>query len=287
MSTNPAEENAYVLDAESGAELARLVDQDMMITQAMGGLFPRDLDLSTITTILDVACGPGGWAVTAAYEHPEMRITGIDISHTVIQYARAQAQVRDLNNLTFRVMDATKTLDFSDESFDMINARAMVGFMPNTLWPAFIQEAFRLLRPGGILRLTDADDMGFTNSAAQETLSRMGVLALERVGKTFAPPGGRNAGLTPMLGRFLRRTGFVNIQREAHAIDFSASEPAHDTMCRDIMVASALAVPLLTKTKVASEAEIQELSQQAAADMLSDDFCGIWYLLSVWGTKPA
>lgn len=287
MSTNPAEENAYVLDAESGAEVARLIDQDTMITQAMGGLFPRDLDLSTINRVLDIACGPGGWALEVAFTHPEMQVTGIDISRAVIQYAQAQARVRDLDNLTFRVMDATKSLDFPDESFDMINARAMVGFMPNTLWPAFVQEAFRLLRPGGVLRLTDTDDMGFTNSAAQETLSRMGVLALERVGKTFAPAGGRNAGLTPMLGRFLRGAGFVNIQREAHAIDFSASEPAHESMCRDIMVAGALAVPLLTKTKVASEAEIQELSQQATADMFADDFCGIWYLLSVWGRKPA
>src|SRR5579885_2077842 len=263
MATNPAEENSYVLDAESGAEMARLIDQDIMITQAMGGLFPRDLDLSTIHRVLDVACGPGGWAVTVAFAYPQMQVTGIDISRTIIQYAQVQAQVRELENVTFRVMDATKPLDFADESFDMINARAMVGFMPNTGWPAFIREAFRLLPPGGILRLTDADDMGFTSSPAQETLSRLGVLALARVGKTFAPAGGRNAGLTPMLGRFLRQAGFVNIQREAHAIDFSAGEAAHDSVCRDIMVASALAVPLLTKTKVASEEEIQALSQQA------------------------
>ena len=36
MATNPAEENSYVLDAESGAEMARLIDQDIMITQAAG-----------------------------------------------------------------------------------------------------------------------------------------------------------------------------------------------------------------------------------------------------------
>jgi SAM-dependent methyltransferase len=287
MATNPAEENSYVLDAESGAEMARLIDQDIMITQAMGGLFPRDLDLSTIHRVLDVACGPGGWAVAVAFAYPQMQVTGIDISRTVIQYAQAQAQVRGLDNVTFRVMDATKPLDFADESFDLVNARAMVGFMSNTGWPTFIQEALRILRPGGILRLTESDDLGFTNSAAQETLTRLGVLALERAGKTFAPPGGRNAGLTPMLGRFLRRAGFVNIQRAAYAIDYSAGEPAHDAVCHDLLALHTLSLPLFTKTKVATEEEIQALSQQAAADMLSDDFCGLLYLLSVWGTKPA
>ena len=28
------------------------------------------------------------------------------------------------------------------------------------------------------------------------------------------------------------------------------------------------------------------LQQQAQAEMMADDFCGIWYLLSVWGEKP-
>ncbi|HLI08620.1 MAG TPA: class I SAM-dependent methyltransferase [Ktedonobacteraceae bacterium] len=287
MSTNPEEENSYVLDAESGAELARLVDQDMMVTRAMGGLFPRDLDLATISRVLDVACGPGGWAIEVARTHPQMQVTGVDISGTVLQYAKAQAKVRDLDNVTFRVMDVTKPLGFSDESFDMVNARAMIGFMSNAGWSAFVQEAFRVLRPGGILRLTESDDLGFTNSAAQETLTRLGVLALERAGKTFAPPGGRNAGLTPMLGRFLRRAGFVNIRREAYAIDYSAGEPAHDSVCHDLMAIHALSIPLFTKTQVATEEEMKALSQRAVADFFSDDFCGLMYLLSVWGQKPA
>ena len=41
---SPREENAYVLDAESGAETARLVDLDRLVSRSMGGLFPDDLD---------------------------------------------------------------------------------------------------------------------------------------------------------------------------------------------------------------------------------------------------
>jgi SAM-dependent methyltransferase len=95
MSTNPPEgENSYVLDAESGAELARLIDQDILFTKAMGGLFPRDLDLSTIHRVLDVACGPGGWAQEVAFTYPEIQITGIDISRVTTQVPSKEVKIQ-------------------------------------------------------------------------------------------------------------------------------------------------------------------------------------------------
>ncbi len=48
-------ENTYILDAESSAEMARLMQQDRMITEGMGGLFPERDDVSTMHDILDVA----------------------------------------------------------------------------------------------------------------------------------------------------------------------------------------------------------------------------------------
>lgn len=282
----PMGENSYLIDAESGAELARLIDQDIVVTKAMGGLFPRTLDISKVHDVLDVACGPGGWAQEVAFQYPEMQVTGFDISQNVIRYAQAQAQVQHLDNLTFRVMDATKRLDFPDASFDLVNARAMIGFMSRTGWPGFVQEAFRILRPGGTLRLTDGDDMGYSNSQAIEELTRRGTQVLERVGKSFGPPGARNAGLTAMLGHFLREAGFVDILREAHAIDYSAGEPTHDSICRDIIVAFTLAQQPMERLGIITPAESDALLQQAQREMLSDDFRAIWYFLSVWGQKP-
>jgi len=75
------EETTYFIDAENVAEMARLAHQDRLLTKEMGGLFPPQLDLSTIHNVLDIGCGPGGWVLDVAQAHPIISVTGIDISH--------------------------------------------------------------------------------------------------------------------------------------------------------------------------------------------------------------
>ena len=71
-------ENTYVADSNDDVEIARLIQQDRFITHSMGGLFPEHADLSGIHTILDIACGPGGWVLQVAQEYPEIEVTGVD-----------------------------------------------------------------------------------------------------------------------------------------------------------------------------------------------------------------
>src|SRR5690348_12671100 len=63
------EENTYILDAESAAEMARLMRQDQLVTAGMGGIFPENIDLSGIQRVIDLACGPGGWPLEVAYTY--------------------------------------------------------------------------------------------------------------------------------------------------------------------------------------------------------------------------
>src|SRR5437660_12153153 len=98
--------------------MARLLDQDRLITKGMGGLFPeRANDFSGLHRILDVACGPGGWVLEVAFAHPEIEVVGFDISQAMIDYANAKARVRGLNNARFLTMDMLKPLEFPDCSF--------------------------------------------------------------------------------------------------------------------------------------------------------------------------
>src|SRR6266566_8486846 len=99
-------ENSYVIDIENGAETARLMHQHRLITTGMGGLFPEPLDISQVQHILDIACGPGDWALDVAFEYPEIEVMGIDLSRTMVEYARARAGARGLDNARFCVMDA-------------------------------------------------------------------------------------------------------------------------------------------------------------------------------------
>ncbi|MBV9689977.1 MAG: class I SAM-dependent methyltransferase [Ktedonobacteraceae bacterium] len=103
----PAGENVYFNDPESGAEMARLIDQDRLITQCMGGALPEQANgFSGIDRMLDIGCGPGGWLLDIAFEHPEIEVVGIDISRAMTDYARGRAEVQGLSNASFHAMDA-------------------------------------------------------------------------------------------------------------------------------------------------------------------------------------
>ena len=137
MPDEPSRENSYVLDTESATEQVRILHQDRMITKCMGGPL-RELEptiIEQMRSILDLACGPGGWALGVARTHPEMEVVGVDISQKMVRYANAQADVLTLDNVTFQVMEILGPLMFPDEAFDVVNARLIASFMPAVAWP--------------------------------------------------------------------------------------------------------------------------------------------------------
>ncbi|WP_165422890.1 class I SAM-dependent methyltransferase [Ktedonosporobacter rubrisoli] len=283
------QENSYVIDKESATEMARLIDLDVMITRAMGGHFPPEIDLSKIHSILDVGCGPGGWATEVAFAHRDKQIVGVDISHAMLQYAREHARIQGLRNVAFRVMDATEKLDFPDESFDMVNARFMVSFMWKGAWTQFIQECKRITRPGGIIRLTDTDvpGVGSTNSAALDKLSVIMTRVYFITGRSFCQDEfGNHFGLTPMLSGFLKEAGYTNIRETPFMLNYSVGKPGYLGNTRNLEIAFLLLQQFLSKPGIATKEEIEQLNQQIQIDMRNKDFRGIWPFMSVIAQKP-
>ncbi|MBV9020386.1 MAG: methyltransferase domain-containing protein [Ktedonobacteraceae bacterium] len=286
MATNPQEqENTYVLNPEDATEMARLMNQDRLITKYMGGVFSGGPDLSTMHDILDIACGPGSWVLDVAHEYPKAQAVGMDISRKMTSYGRAQAQSQGLDNARFFVMNALQPLDFPDNSFDLVNARLMFAFMPRDAWPRVLQECMRITRPGGIIRLTETDGGGSSNGQACETLDSMVIRAVHLSGKGLSPTG-RSCGMTPMLGRLLHNAGCINIQQKPHLIDFSAGTEAHEACFQNYTVGFQLLKPFVIKMGITTPQEFDRLYQQMQIEMLSEDFCGMWLLLSAWGQKP-
>jgi ubiquinone/menaquinone biosynthesis C-methylase UbiE len=279
----PLSENIYPIDHESGAEMARLMEQDHLFTKGMRGLFAECSDLSQIHRILDVACGPGGWALEVAFAYPEKEVVAFDISETMINYARTQALVQGLQNVSFRVMDALQPLDFPAASFDLVNAR-IIAFLPPKAWPSLIHEFLRITRPGGIIRLTETE-LSVSSSPALERMQEIFTGALKAAGQSLSPDG-RRLGITPQLGRFLRQAGCINVQNMAHAIDYSAGTEAYTAFYQDWKMVYKLAQPFYINTGVTTQQEVDRVYEQMLLEMMSDDFCAVHYLLTVWGEKP-
>ena len=283
MATPPASsqsENTYFIDAENAAEMARLTNQDRLMTKSMGGLFPERLDLTQIHDILDIGCGPGGWVLDVAREYPEKQVVGIDISTLMIEYARYQG----LNNISFRVMNALEPLDFRDSSFDMVNIRFISGFMPPVVWSRLMQECLRIMRPGGVVRLTEPE-YPLSNSLMVEKLGALLTKAMQVAGQSFSPDG-RHAGITPMLGRFLRDAGCQDIQKAAYVLDSSMGTEEHLSQYQNTMVFLTLIQPFIIKMELITQEEVDQLYQRALTEMMSDEYCSLWYFLSAWGVKP-
>jgi ubiquinone/menaquinone biosynthesis C-methylase UbiE len=279
----PANSGDYFIDPESGAEMARLLDQDYLITKGMGGLFSERTDLSTIHRIVDLACGPGGWAQQVALAYPKMEVEGVDISQAMIGYAQAFARVKRLSNVDFRVVDITQPLDFPDASFDLVNAR-FLGFLSKNAWPKLMRECLRITRPGGIIRLTESE-WGFTTSPAYEKLYGMFADAMRKAGQSFSPSR-QHLNITPMLGGFLRNIGCIDIQQKAHVIDFSAGTEDFEPFRQNWLVAFKLLEPFCIKIGTATQEEFDHLYKQMDRELLAEDFRGIMFLLTTWGERP-
>jgi ubiquinone/menaquinone biosynthesis C-methylase UbiE len=278
------ESNTYVIDAENGAEMARLIDQAEMMTRAMGGLLVEQAQISELSDVLDIGCGPGAWILQMAEAFPHMEITGIDISQRMITYARTHAQVRKLSNAHFCEMDATSRLTFANASFDLINARTIFGFMSPQTWPLLLKECRRLLRPGGIIRLTEVEG-NFTNLPALETYFSWINLSLMRSGNSFAPTG-RHIGTVNMLPRLLREAGFTNTQLRPHVLDSSAGTPFQAIAYEDFQALFKLIQPHLLKMQVASQEELDRVYEQATIELRSDELCSFSFIVTVWAQNP-
>jgi ubiquinone/menaquinone biosynthesis C-methylase UbiE len=281
--TPPLEGNTFIVD-ESSAEMTWLLNQDQILTKGMDGLFPESVELSNVKRILDVACGPGGWVLDVARQYPDIEVVGFDIGKDMISYARAHARARGLQNAHFSVMNALQPLDFPDNSFDIVNARTMVGFMFPQAWPRLLQEMMRVCRPGGMIRLTEFE-LPITNSPAFEQISEMCIHATQLAKRNYAPDT-RHFGITPMLGRLLRDAGCHSLERQSYSIDFSVGMEDHESVYQDYMIVYQLLQPFLLKMQVTTPADIERIYQQMLVEMYSEDFCGIWFYLSVWGYKP-
>ena len=160
-SDQPTVESSYIFDPESASELARLSHQAQLVTREMGGAL-ANIDPAAIAQwqqVIDIGCGPGDWVLDVAFEQPHIEVAGIDISRLMIDYANARARSQQIPNASFEVMDIRQPPDFPDATFDMVNARYLFAVLRGEQWPAFLQECMRILRPGGLLRLTEPIDL--------------------------------------------------------------------------------------------------------------------------------
>jgi len=166
--------------------------------------------------ILDCGCGPGGISVGLAALVPQGRVVGIDIQDSQLEMGRQEARNRGIDNVRFEHASVYK-LPFADATFDAVLAHAMVYHLGEPM--KALHEIRRVLKPGGLIGLRDADIDGDVYHPPHPELDRFWKLAEQVISHN-----GGDIRYGRRHRQILREAGFADIIASASSDSFGTPE---------------------------------------------------------------
>jgi phosphatidylethanolamine/phosphatidyl-N-methylethanolamine N-methyltransferase len=120
----------------------------------------RALDPQPGQHVLEVGAGTG---LSLQYYPQGVRITGIDLTASMLDKARRRASEQGRDEAEFHVMDA-QAMTFEDDYFDQVVAMYIVSVVPDA--SQLISEMRRVCKPGGRLTVVNlfTDTHGFSGA---------------------------------------------------------------------------------------------------------------------------
>jgi ubiquinone/menaquinone biosynthesis C-methylase UbiE len=167
-------------------------------------------------SVLDVGCGPGTISVDIARLVSPGLVTGIDLSEEVISIARRNAEGMDDVNISFHA-DDVYDLSFDDASFDIVYAHQVLQHLSDPI--RALREMHRVLTPGGLVAVRDADYSKFKWSPQDARLDRWMTLYHD-----ITKNNGAEADAGRYLADWIRAAGFEESKTSVSTWHFRSDE---------------------------------------------------------------
>jgi ubiquinone/menaquinone biosynthesis C-methylase UbiE len=211
---------------------------------------------------------------------------------------------------------------FPLEKFDLIHLSFLGRFIMDVYYAGLARMCAGLCRPGGFVCWTETE-LPVTNSLAFERLVGLLCEALDEAGQSFTLDGmwewsellakgletmgveragfkRHHLGITPMLGLWLREAGFGGVgassddarqlfgkypalPEKPYAVRLSSGSMVHESFAQVMKRLLREMRRFLLRMGVIGEGEYDELCLQVKRELAAEDFCGLAFVLRVWG----